>query len=51
MIVFDTETEGLDSLDTEIVGISFSWIEKKGFYVPIENSKSLQKEYFEIMKI
>jgi DNA polymerase-1 len=50
IVAFDTETEGLDSLDTEIVGISFSWIEKKGFYVPIENSKSLQKEYFEIMR-
>ena len=50
IVAFDTETEGLDSLDTEIVGISFSWIEKKGFYVPIENSKSIQKEYFEIMR-
>ena len=50
IVAFDTETEGLDSLDTEIVGISFSWIEKKGFYVPIENNKSLQKEYFEIMR-
>ena len=28
IVAFDTETEGLDSLDTEIVGISFSWIEK-----------------------
>jgi len=50
IVAFDTETEGLDSLDTEIVGISFSWSEKKGFYVPIENSKSLQIEYFDIMR-
>jgi DNA polymerase-1 len=28
VVAFDTETESLNSLDTEIVGISFSWTEK-----------------------
>jgi DNA polymerase-1 len=50
VVAFDTETESLNSLDTEIVGISFSWIENKGFYVPIANNKSLQKEYFDILR-
>lgn len=31
---FDTETTGLDALDAEIVGISFSWEKGKAFYVP-----------------
>jgi len=50
VVAFDTETESLNSLDTEIVGISFSWTENKGFYVPIANNKSLQKEYFDILR-
>ena len=50
VVAFDTETESLNSLDTEIVGISFSWRENKGFYVPIANNKSLQKEYFDILR-
>ena len=50
VVAFDTETEGLNSLDTEIVGVSFSWSENKGFYVPIENTKSIQKKYFDILR-
>ena len=50
VVAFDTETESLNPLDTEIVGISFSWTENKGFYVPIANNKSLQKEYFDILR-
>ena len=50
VVAFDTETESLNSLDTEIVGISFAWTENKGFYVPIANNKSLQKEYFDILR-
>ena len=50
VVAFDTETESLNSLDTEIVGISFSWMEKKGFYLPIDNNKSIQKEYFDILR-
>ena len=50
VVAFDTETEGLNSLDTEIVGVSFSWSENKGFYIPIENTKSIQKKYFDILR-
>jgi len=33
-VCFDTETTGLDTLEAELVGIAFSWEEKKGFYLP-----------------
>ena len=49
-MAFDTETEGLNSLETEIVGISFSWKSNKGFYLPIEKDKATQLEYFNILK-
>ena len=50
IVAFDTETEGLNSLETEIVGISFSWASNKGFYLPIKKDKSVQLEYFNILK-
>ena len=31
IVAFDTETEGLNSLETEIVGISFCWKSNNGF--------------------
>ena len=50
IVAFDTETEGLNSLETEIVGISFSWASNKGFYLPIKKDKSVQLKYFNILK-
>ena len=50
IVAFDTETEGLNSLETEIVGISFSWEKGKGFYLPIKKDKTIQLEYFNILK-
>ena len=50
IVAFDTETEGLNSLETEVVGISFSWESNKGFYVPIKKDKTIQLEYFNILK-
>ncbi|HMN04669.1 MAG TPA: DNA polymerase I [Flavobacteriales bacterium] len=32
---FDTETDGLDALNAELVGISFSWKAHEAWYVPI----------------
>ncbi len=32
---FDTETTGLDTIDSEIVGMSFSYIEHEAYYVPV----------------
>ncbi|MBC8399221.1 MAG: DNA polymerase I [Flavobacteriales bacterium] len=50
IVAFDTETEGLNSLETEIVGISFSWESGKGFYLPIKKDKTIQLEYFNILR-
>ena len=50
VVAFDTETEDLNSLETEIVGISFSWASNKGFYLPIKKDKTVQIEYFNILK-
>ncbi|MEK6616719.1 MAG: DNA polymerase, partial [Bacteroidota bacterium] len=34
-VCFDTETTGLDTLNVEIVGMSFSWKAHEGYYVPL----------------
>jgi DNA polymerase I len=40
---FDTETTGLDALNSELVGLAFSWEKGKGFYVPFpENQEEAQ---------
>ena len=36
---FDTETTSLDSLDTELVAIAFSWEKGKGFLVSFDGTK------------
>ena len=42
-ICFDTETTGLDALNSELVGLAFSWEKGKGFYVPFpENQEEAQ---------
>jgi DNA polymerase-1 len=42
-ICFDTETTGIDALNAELVGMSFSWEKGKGFYVPFpENQEEAQ---------
>ncbi len=38
-VCFDTETTGIDALNAELVGISFSWEKGKGFYVPFPESQ------------
>ena len=50
IVAFDTETEGLNSLETNIVGISFSWRKGIGYYLPIKNNKSVYEKSFEILK-
>ncbi len=42
-ICFDTETTGLDANDTELVGLSFSWIPGEAWYIPCppEREKTL----------
>ncbi|WP_345095443.1 DNA polymerase I [Flavobacterium chungnamense] len=42
-VCFDTETTGIDALNAELVGISFSWQKGEAFYVPIpENQEEAQ---------
>lgn len=46
---FDTETTGLDALEAELVGISFSWEKGKGYYIPFpddfEAAKNIIQEF------
>lgn len=42
-VCFDTETTGIDALNAELVGMSFSWEKGKAFYVPFpENQEDAQ---------
>ena len=50
IVAFDTETEGLNALETDIVGISFSWQKGIGYYLPIKNNKSAYEKSFEILR-
>ncbi len=44
---FDTETTGLDVLNSELVGIAFSYKEHNGWYVPFPESKSETRKILE----
>ena len=43
-VTFDTETTSLDTLEAELVGISFSWEKGKGYYIPFPVDFSEAKE-------
>jgi DNA polymerase-1 len=43
-ISFDTETTGTDANMAELVGLSFSWKENTGWYVPVPADSTLAKE-------
>ncbi len=51
-VCFDTETSSLDPINSELVGISFSWQEGKAYYLPYK-SRYLNKlkPFFENEKI
>ena len=48
-VCFDTETTGIDSLNAELVGMSFAWEKGKAFYVPFpenqEEAKTLADKF------
>jgi len=48
-VCIDTETTGINANDVELVGLSFSYKEHEGFYIPIENETDAKKilSYFE----
>ena len=42
-VCFDTETTGIDALNAELVGMSFSWAKGEAYYVPFsENQEEAQ---------
>ncbi|MBQ0148030.1 MAG: DNA polymerase I [Flavobacteriaceae bacterium] len=51
---FDTETTSLDTMEAELVGISFSYEKGKGYYIPFpedfESSNALINEFKEILE-
>lgn len=57
-VCFDTETTGIDALNAELVGMSFSWEKGKAFYIPFPESQeeaqvliNQYKPFFENEKI
>lgn len=42
-VCFDTETTGIDALNAELVGMSFSYEKGKGFYVPVPENQEEAK--------
>lgn len=47
---FDTETTGLDSLEAQIVGMSFSAVKNEAFYVPLSLDKTEANKVLEYFK-
>ncbi|NQW78226.1 MAG: DNA polymerase I, partial [Chitinophagaceae bacterium] len=42
-VCIDTETTGINANNVELVGLSFSYKEHEGFYIPIENETEAKK--------
>jgi DNA polymerase-1 len=38
-VCFDTETTGIDALNAELVGMSFSWSKGEAFYIPFSENR------------
>jgi len=49
LFAFDTETEGLDTINDQILGCSFAWKADQGFYLNLKN-KELKKIALEKLK-
>lgn len=43
-VCFDTESTGLDSLQSEMVGLSFSFVEREAYYVPLPDNTNEKKD-------
>ncbi len=50
LICFDTETTSLDTLEAELVGISFAYTTGEAFYVPVPTDKEAIKQIINIFK-
>lgn len=49
-VAFDTETTGLDSLNTRLIGMSFSFEEHKAWFVPVPESFEEAREVVFVFK-
>ncbi|MGI6073592.1 MAG: DNA polymerase I [Fermentimonas sp.] len=49
-VCFDTETTGLDPLQSELVGLSFAFIEGEAYYVPISEDRAEAEKEVSIFK-
>ncbi len=47
---FDTETTSLHTYDAELVGMSFSWEDKKAYYIPFPHDQTLARKITEEFK-
>src|SRR5690606_27621601 len=47
---FDTETTGIDPLTSDLVGLSFAYIEGEAFYVPISGKREEAQRQVEIFR-
>ncbi len=50
LVSFDTETESLNSLETKLVGISFSWQKNNGYFISFNNDDKKNSEFIELLK-
>ena len=50
VVSFDTETETLNSLETKLIGISFSWLKHTGYFISFNNDKKKNNEFIELLK-
>lgn len=49
-VCFDTETTGIDPIQSELVGLSFAFREGEAFYVPIAAERRIAREQVEIFR-
>ncbi|MEL7064157.1 MAG: 5'-3' exonuclease H3TH domain-containing protein, partial [Bacteroidota bacterium] len=51
---FDTETTGIDAVEAEVVGLSFSYVEGEAYYIAVpaefEEAKSVIQEFKEVLE-
>ena len=50
LVSFDTETESLNSLETKLVGISFSWQKNNGYFISFNNDDKKNSQFIELLK-
>jgi DNA polymerase I - 3''-5'' exonuclease and polymerase domains len=49
-VCFDTETTSINPLVAELVGIAFSWEDKKGFYIPFPEKREEAQQLIEQLR-